>query len=65
VLLFYGSFCAVLGDAPRDVWYGQLRKTLLHELTHHLESLAGSRDLEYKDDEQVSRYREQRAKRKR
>ncbi|MCD7763821.1 MAG: metallopeptidase family protein [Lachnospiraceae bacterium] len=35
---------------------GKLRKVLLHEFRHHLESLAGERDLEIEDAINISRY---------
>lgn len=47
--LYYGSFAAVLYDEPREVWVDELRTTLRHELTHHVEGLAGDRSLEVKD----------------
>lgn len=47
--LYYGSFAAVLQDEPREVWVDELRTTLRHELTHHVEGLAGDRSLEVKD----------------
>ena len=39
--IYYGSFAALLGDDPRQVWVDELRTTLRHELTHHVEGLAG------------------------
>ena len=47
--IYYGSFAALLYDVPRQVWEEELRITLRHELTHHVEGLAGERSLEYKD----------------
>ena len=44
--LYYGSFAAVLSDESRQVWEEELRFTLRHELTHHVEGLAGERSLE-------------------
>ena len=55
--LYYGSFAAVLYDEPREVWVDELRTTLRHELTHHVEGLAGDRSLEYKDMEQLAEFR--------
>lgn len=60
VAIFYGSFKRVFaramakGDA--DALRAELRKTLLHELTHHLESLAGVRDLEIDDERKIADY---------
>ena len=63
VAIFYGSFIKVHGLHPnRRKLREELRKTLLHELRHHLESLAGVRDLEVFDDEQIAKYKEQHKK---
>lgn len=55
--LYYGSFVALLADEERDVWVEELRVTLRHELTHHVEGLAGERSLEYKDSAQLNAFR--------
>ena len=55
--LYYGSFAAVLADEPREVWEEELRFTLRHELTHHVEGLAGERSLEHKDSAQLEAFR--------
>jgi hypothetical protein len=34
----------------------EIRKTLLHELRHHIESLSGVRDLEYEDELRLESY---------
>lgn len=47
--IYYGSFVALLSHEPRKVWVDELYDTLRHELTHHVEGLAGERSLEYKD----------------
>ena len=57
ILLYYGSFAALLFDEPRRVWEEELRTTLRHELTHHVEGLAGERSLEYKDSAQLDALR--------
>ena len=54
--LYYGSFAAVLADEPRGVWVEELRTTLRHELTHHVEGLAGDRSLEYRDMEELAAF---------
>ena len=54
--LYYGSFAAVLADEPREVWVEELRTTLRHELTHHVEGLAGDRSLEYRDMEELAAF---------
>jgi hypothetical protein len=45
IVLYYGSICAVHGHNTYDELYVNLRKLLTHELVHHIESLAGERDL--------------------
>lgn len=49
--LFYGSFRAVYPDADANLLAQKLDETLRHELTHHLESLAGDRSLERWDEQ--------------
>ena len=57
IKIYYGSFAALLADEPRKVWEEELWITLRHELTHHMESLAGERSLERKDSEQLEQFR--------
>ena len=52
VEIFYGSFTALYGGASDEIFAAQLRKTLHHELTHHIENKAGDRTLERWDAEQ-------------
>lgn len=47
--IYYGSFAKVYENASKQQIRNQLEETLLHEFTHHLESLAGERGLEIKD----------------
>ena len=61
--LYYGSFLARFRTEPREAWEDQLRKTLYHELTHHLEHKAGCRDLAEEDARQKLRLREEQARR--
>ena len=55
--IYYGSFAALLFDESREVWVEELRTTLRHELTHHVEGLAGERSLEHKDSAQLEAFR--------
>lgn len=55
--IYHGSFAALLFDEPESVWEEELRITLRHELTHHVEGLAGERSLEYKDSAQLEALR--------
>ncbi len=58
IQVFYGSFVQVYkGKSPKEQKEG-LRTLLLHELTHHVESLAGVRDLEVKDAVFLKKYEE-------
>lgn len=45
IILYYGSFVGLLEDSAREEWEEELKDTILHELRHHLESLAGVDDL--------------------
>lgn len=50
--IFYGSFVGLYGDIPPMQFERRLRSTLHHELTHHIEGLAGDRSLEHWDEDQ-------------
>lgn len=50
--IFYGSFVGLYGDIPPAQFERRLRSTLHHELTHHIENLAGDRSLEHWDEDQ-------------
>ena len=56
IVLYYGSIRIVHGHEPRERLKENLKKLLSHELTHHLESLAGERDLEIKDKTDLEDY---------
>ncbi|MCL1787504.1 MAG: hypothetical protein FWG38_05920 [Defluviitaleaceae bacterium] len=49
VTINYGSIVLTHGHLPPEAFRDQLRYVLHHELTHHLESLAGDRSLEIED----------------
>jgi protein-tyrosine-phosphatase len=53
--IFYGSFVELYGDIDQDRFTEELRKTLRHELTHHVENMAGDRTLEKWDEEQAEK----------
>lgn len=55
ILLYYGSFRRVLAGEPRAVWEEELRRTLLHEVRHHLEARAGVDDLGREDRQELER----------
>lgn len=56
--IFYGSFLALYPDAPDAEVAEELRKTLRHELTHHVENKAWDRTLEKWDEEQTRLWEE-------
>lgn len=57
VVLYYGSFMACMGYADEDRLRERMWKVLRHEFLHHLESLAGERDLAIEDARQIAAYR--------
>ncbi len=57
VVLYYGSFVRCFGGTSREEQRERIRKVLLHEFRHHLESLAGERDLEIEDAVELSQYK--------
>jgi len=57
IAIYYGSFARVYGQLDRHAMKVQLRETLSHEFTHHLESMAGVRDLEIEDERQLDQFR--------
>ena len=50
--LYYGSFAALAEreEWTQEDWEDELWETFSHEFTHHMESLAGERGLEIKDE---------------
>lgn len=50
--IFYGSFAALYPRASAEELAEELKKTLHHELTHHIENKAGDRSLERWDEQQ-------------
>jgi hypothetical protein len=55
IMFYYGSFVEVLEDEPGDSWEAEIVDTVLHEMQHHLESLAGRDDLGRKEIEELAR----------
>ena len=56
IVIYYGSICAVHGNLNKEQMCKRLKELLVHELTHHIESLAGARDLEIKDKKFLDNY---------
>ena len=57
ITIYYGSFIRVHGHSNPARQKEQLRKTVFHEFLHHLESLAGERELEIKDAVDLQKYK--------
>lgn len=49
ILLYYGSFAALLADEDEETWKDEIFTTVAHEFTHHMEETAGLHDLDDKD----------------
>ena len=62
ITIYYGSFVHVYGHLGRESLKEQLKRTLKHEFTHHIESLAGERGLEIKDAQFLADYLNRRGK---
>ena len=61
VNLYYGSFAALAEKEgwDRETWEDELRITLSHELTHHMENLSGLHALDDRDAEELAAWREE------
>lgn len=40
IVLYYGSFAALLAEEDEEIWLDEIFVTLAHEFTHHLEDTA-------------------------
>ncbi len=49
ILLYYGSFAALLSEEDEEGWKDEIFATMAHEFTHHLEETAGLHALDDKD----------------
>ena len=56
IIIYYGSFKRVHKNVSEAKLYQEIKDTLIHEFTHHLESLAGERGLEKKDEQRMREY---------
>ena len=58
IVIYYGSFMRVFGAGadPQRI-RRELRKTLRHEFRHHIETLAGAKDLLIEDKLNLLKYR--------
>ena len=64
IAIYYGSFEKASAHLTNAQLKKKLAHTLKHEFTHHIESLAGERDLEYEDERNIARYLSQHRRRK-
>ena len=60
IVIYYGSFEKVYSGISESSLRQKLKDTLLHEFTHHIESLAGEKGLEIKDAQSMIKYRNKR-----
>ena len=58
ITIYYGSFIQIYGHLSKELFYKELEKTLIHEFTHHIESLAGEDSLVEKDKKKLQEYKE-------
>lgn len=56
IKIYYGSFEKAYSHFSESALTEQIREVLYHEFTHHMESLAGEKGLEVKDEAQLRRY---------
>lgn len=59
--LYYGSFAAMAEneDWTEEDWEQELRQTLSHELTHHMEGRSGLHALDDKDEAEMASWQEE------
>lgn len=58
IILYYGSFVAVLEGETRETWNAEIWETIIHELQHHVETMAGVDDLVRAELAELARWRE-------
>lgn len=64
IAIYYGSFKQVSRHLSKPQLKKKLVHTLKHEFTHHIESLAGDRDLIKEDERSITRYLNRHRRRK-
>ena len=55
IVFYYGSFVALLSDEPLSVWEEEIIDTVLHEMQHHREAMAGCDDLAQEEMQELAR----------
>lgn len=56
IRIYYGSLAKVYSTCTKSEYYNHLRDVLVHEVRHHVEALAGYRDLIVYDHIQINDY---------
>lgn len=56
IVIYYGSIEKLYGSLSKDMLKKRLREVVKHEFVHHLESLAGERQLEIEDERKITEY---------
>ncbi len=56
IVIYYGSVDKLYGRLSREGLKKRLKSVVKHEFVHHLESLAGERDLEIEDERKITEY---------
>jgi len=57
ITIYFGSFIRIHSHLSPEQQKIKLRRIVRHEFTHHLESLAGERELEKMDEQDMEKYR--------
>lgn len=57
IKIYYESFCQIYGHVSLKHLRVKLTEVLKHEFLHHLESMAGEKDLEIQDAIDIAKYR--------
>ena len=57
IVIYYGSFVQVYGRESHERQEEALRYVLMHEFTHHLQNLGGTRELEVEDAQRLTQFR--------
>jgi len=65
ITIYYGSFMQLYGNSSRQFIRQELDRVLRHEFLHHLESMAGEKDLEVQDAIKLASYRQNSQRRER
>lgn len=58
IYIYYGSFARMFAHMDKEAFREKLEHTLVHEFTHHIESMAGESGLEKWDAARINDYLE-------